>query len=369
MGAEGAEQALRVPGVEVAPGIVDCDVHNALPSPAALKPHLEARWHGYYDQGHPLVQPGQMGMVIGARPGGFFREDAAPETSVPGSDYELMREQLLDGCNVRRAVLCPLDAAGWGAYGEVAAELCRAENRWVAAEWLNRDERLRAAITIPVEDGSAAATEVRRVAAEDARFVAVLLLLQTREGLGHPKYWPIYEAAVECDLPIILHVGGFSGVRYSTGVPPYFLEHHAQIPQIYATQLTSLLYGQVAERFPDLRLVLTEGGVAWIPALMWRLDRVWSSTRRHVPHLKRPPSEIVRERFWLTTQPFDEPESRAQLLEMLQQLDMTDKLMYSSDYPHWDYDDPTRVLPRSLVGDAVRAQVFSDNAERCFKLS
>lgn len=348
------------------PGIADCDVHNALAHPDALKPYLESRWHEYYDQGHSLGHPGQIGMTIGARPAGLFRGDSVPEIGVPGSDYETLRRQLLEGLNVDRALLCPLDSSGWVAYGELGAALCTALNRWMAAEWLDRDSRLYGVISVTPEDGPAAAAEIRRVAASDPRFVAVLVLVQTREGLGHPKYRPIFEAATEYGLPIFLHAGGFSGSRYSAGWPAFYLEHHVQIPHIYATQVISLIYAGVPERFPGVQFVLSEGGVGWLAPLMWRMDRVWETTRDRVPHLTRAPSEVMRECLWLTTQPLDDPNDRQQLLQMLDHLGMTHRLMYSSDYPHWDFDDPTRVLPRSVVGDDVRQQVFSANADRCF---
>ena len=49
----------------------------------------------------------------------------------------------------------------------------------------------------------------------------------TREGLGHTKYWPIYEEACAHGLPVVVHVGGFSGSLSATGMPTFHLEAHA----------------------------------------------------------------------------------------------------------------------------------------------
>ena len=56
--------------------------------------------------------------------------------------------------------------------------------------------------------------------------------LQAREGRGHAKYWPIYEAAERCGLPVILHVGGFSGTGLATGFATYFVGLVVAVPVI-----------------------------------------------------------------------------------------------------------------------------------------
>jgi predicted TIM-barrel fold metal-dependent hydrolase len=288
-----------------------------------------------------------------------------PAAGPPGSDFELMQEQLLNRFGVRRAILSPLEILGWPTYGELAQAMTAALNDWMVEEWLERDERLYGSISIPVEDGARAALEVRR-AAQNPRFVNVFMTMVTREGLGHPKYWPIYETAADLGLPVVAHVGGFSGTHTSTGWATYFVEHHAAHTQAYQAQIVSLVYSGVFDRIPDLQFVLEEGGIGWMPPLMWRLDHAWESMRRHVPHLERRPSDVIREHVWFTTQPLDEPEKPGYLLQVLEQLDMNDRIMFSTDYPHWDFDDPTRVIPASLVGEKLRRKILVENAQRLF---
>jgi predicted TIM-barrel fold metal-dependent hydrolase len=363
--ASGLEREVSAGGRERL-GIVDCDVHNTLLVRTDLKRYLDPRWYPYYDQGS--VHGGPVGGLTYTLPlaGGAFSLDAIPEDGQPGSDLELMREQLLDPYNIEKAVLQPFnDVHGLATYGELGAALAAAMNDWLRAEWLGRDERLFGAITVPFEDPARAEEEIERVAAEP-RFVSVFVMTPTQLPLGHPRYLPIYEAAERHGLPVGLHVGGLGVTSGAAGWPAYFIEYHANYPQAFQAQVASLVHSGVFDRLPSLQFVLQETGISWLPALMWRLDRTWRAMRTHVPHLDRLPSEVLRDHFWLTTQPFDEPERDEFLPQFLDYLDMTDRIVFSSDYPHWDRDDPDRVLLPSIVGDDVRERILSTNARRLF---
>lgn len=356
----------RTPHQRTRQPVIDCDVHNELRHRDDLKAYLPARWHGQYDQ----LSSGpsqQTGLVYGARPHrDIFRRDAVPESGPPGSDLDMMRDQLLDRFDITRAILHPvLIVLRNPTAGEQSRETIAAVNRWMAERWLEQDDRLFGAISVPIEDPEGAANEIRS-AATNPRFVKVMFTVQTREPLGHAKYWPAYEAAVEHDLPIAAHVGGFSGTHTATGWPTYWIEQHVSFPQMYAAQVTSLVCSGIFSRLPTLRFVLEEGGLTWIPALMWRLDHAWRTMRRHVAHLEEPPSAIIRRHFAFTTQPMDEPSDPRFLRDTLEQLDMNDRIMFASDYPHWDFDSPTRVLGAGLVGPEARRRILHDNADAFF---
>lgn len=125
--------------------------------------------------------------------------------------------------------------------------------------------------------------------------------------------------------------------------------------------MISLVCSGVFERFPKLKFVLAEGGFAWIPPLMWRLDRAAERLAAEVPHLRRPPSEYVKEHFWFTTQPIEEPEKQEYFSQTLRALDMDHGFLFASDYPHWDFDAPDTALPRTLP-PRFRDQIFVENA-------
>ena len=133
------------------------------------------------------------------------------------------------------------------------------------------------------------------------------------------------------------------------------------------TLVTSLVCEGVFEQIPNLKIVLVEGGFAWLPALCWRLDQQWARMRDEVPDCKRPPSEYIKQHLWFTTQPMEEPEQPGHLRDTLNWIGW-DRIMFATDYPHWDYDDPAHAFPIRL-SDTERATIFRDNAMHLYRLS
>ena len=163
---------------------------------------------------------------------------------------------------------------------------------------------------VPTENAEAAVAEIERCA-DDPAFAQVFMLTRTAEPLGNRRYWPIYAAAERHGLPVGLHVFGSGGHAYTgTGWPSYYVEEGAGHSTSCQTAVTSLVIEGVFERFPRLKVVMIEGGFAWLPALTWRLDKLFERMRSEVPHLKKKPSEYIREHIWVTTQPMEEPQDR-----------------------------------------------------------
>jgi predicted TIM-barrel fold metal-dependent hydrolase len=198
--------------------------------------------------------------------------------------------------------------------------------------------------------------------------VQVLLLVRTDEPLGRRRYWPIYEAAVRNGLPVGVHFGGGrANPLTGSGWPSFYIEDHTAMAQAFQAQLVSLVVEGVFERFPTLKVVLIEGGFGWVPSLMWRLDKHWARLRDEVPHLSRRPSEYVRDHIWFTTQPIEEPPDPRQLLTVFDNMGGTDKILFSTDYPHWDFDDPDRAI-RAKLDPEARARIFGGNAMALYGL-
>ena len=343
--------------------VIDCDIHNAVP-PGGLQPYLSKRWQEHHKN-----------FGLRGRPGGYYpralphaaRHDAWPPSGVrPGADLGFLQQQLLDAWDIEYGVLNPLIAVAEELNLDYSAALAQAVNEWQVAEWLEPEPRLRASIVVPYEDGELSAAEIHRCGPNPG-FVQILLIARTKDPLGNRKYWKIYEAAEEYNLPIGIHFGGIAGPITGAGWPSYYIEDHGGMPQAFHTQVNSYVCEGIFERFPTLKVILIEGGFAWLPPLIWRLDATWKKMRSEVPTLKRKPSEYIREHFWLSTQPMEEPPKREYFEQLLEQMDMNDKLMFATDYPHWDFDAPDRALP-SFLKPELRRKILSDNARALYQL-
>jgi uncharacterized protein len=95
------------------------------------------------------------------------------------------------------------------------------------------------------------------------------------------------------------------------------------------------------------------------------MDKHWRRLREEVPSLKRSPSDYLREHMRATTQPMEEPANPKHLLQVIEHLGSDDMLMFSTDYPHWDYDDPDRAFPVRLP-PALKQKIFSENARALY---
>ena len=342
--------------------IVDTDIHpNALPT--AILPRLGAAHRRRFETFGSRV-PGPPEIYPRVRNAGF-RLDAWPDGGFPGSDLQMVRDQLLDEFDIDHGVLIPLQGHAWGAEEpEFAAQLCRALNDWITEEWLDPEPRLRSSIAVSLESPELAAAEIRRRAG-DPRFVQVLLATGGESGFGRRRYWPIYEAAAEAGLPVAAHTGGQEQHR-GAGWPSFYLEEHVWNGNMMSSLITSMLCEGVFAEFESLQLLCVEGGVAWAPALMWALDDAWELLREDLPHLDRPPSEELREHLWFTTQPIEEPADPADLERVLGMLGMNDRILFASDYPHWDFDSP-QAAPRHFPADD-REAIMGANACRLYGL-
>ena len=83
------------------------------------------------------------------------------------------------------------------------------------------------------------------------------------------------------------------------------------------------------------------------------------------PLVKRRPSEYVREHFTFTTQPLDEVDTRRERAALFGPDGLDKMLLFSSDYPHYDTDDPGFVI-RSRIPAGIREAVCYQNAVRVF---
>jgi hypothetical protein len=167
------------------------------------------------------------------------------------------------------------------------------------------------------------------------------------------------------NLVLGVHWGGTSdGAPTPCGWPSWFIEEAVGEQQVYMAQLTSMLAEGLFVQFPTLRVAFLEGGFAWAPSLLWRIDKDWKGLRRTVPWMHELPSETVRRHVRFATAPVNAgpPELFSDVIQWLS----PELLMYSSDYPHHHNDDVYALL--ETIAEEARPGVMAENARAWYGL-
>jgi uncharacterized protein len=344
---------------------IDCDIHPAVPGLHALLPYLPDHWRD------AVVQRGMQDLETISYPANApitSRPDWRGEGGKPGSDLERLRAEALHPFGTGIAICNCLYGVQSLFSQDMAAAFARAVNEWMAREWLDREPRLRASIVVPVQNPEMAVEEIEHRAA-DRRFVQVLLLASGDALLGKRQHWPIYAAAERHGLPVGIHAGSaYHHPNTSVGWASTVTEDYVAHAQAFQSQLTSLICEGVFSKFPALKVVLLESGFTWLPAHLWRLTKYWRGLRTEIPWVDRSPAEIVRSHVRLTLQPVDAPPDPAQLNRLLNHMESDRLLLFSTDYPHWQFDG-SDVLPEGLSPELTRRILVENPRETYNRLT
>ena len=277
----------------------------------------------------------------------------------------------LDELHVDQAVLFPdhLLALAMVRDPAFATTLARAYNRWLHERWLTEDRSLKGALVVAPQNPEAGARDI--LAHGDGReFACVYLPASGLKTLyGDERYDPVYAAASEAGLPVVIHsveavypVFPFQLEQFRTSMAVHALAH----PLSMVANLVSMIETGVPVRYPELKIGFMEAGTAWVPFIANRLDKEYIERRREVPLLQERPSATMR-RFYYGTQPIEEPERRADLVSLFELFDGENRAMFASDWPHHDFDHPQHVFGLPFSPEA-RRRIMGLNAAEFFGL-
>ncbi|MBJ6988039.1 MULTISPECIES: amidohydrolase family protein [unclassified Devosia] len=328
---------------------IDCDVHPAISGLQDLLPYYDDYWRDFVSMRElngmdlGIYRPS---LPLSARPDWLGTEPRA------GASLDVLQGQLLDPFKVDIAICTVLNGASSFFNPYFAAATCKASNDWLIENWLAKDARLRGSIMVSIQDPDLAAEEIERLAG-DRRFVQVVMPVAGDMPFGRRYYWPIYRAAAKHGLPIAIHPGG--GGRYQQsyiGNHSLYLEDYALQASTMAHQMLSLIYEGVFSEFPDLKVVMLESGVTWVPSYLTDAENKWMALRREVPWVDKSPWDYARKHFRFTTQPFDAPNNGEIVNRVIDMLGSEDMLLFSTDYPHFQFNGDN-ALPTGLSDERI----------------
>jgi predicted TIM-barrel fold metal-dependent hydrolase len=169
----------------------------------------------------------------------------------------------------------------------------------------------------------------------------------------HTGHWdPIMRACAETGTVINLHIGSSStSPSTSEDAPPDVVGVLFFAYAMYAA--VDWLYSKIPVRFPDIKIVLSEGGIGWVPALLDRLDHMQTyhsmyGTWDGITDVT--PADVLRRNFWFCA--LEDP-SAFRLLDVIGE----DHVLMEEDYPHCDSLWPNT---QRVIGDSMRGLPAED---------
>jgi predicted TIM-barrel fold metal-dependent hydrolase len=365
------ETSVATPGEDApsAHSLVDCDVHPLVRDVRQIAARMSTRAARRVDvSGHIGGAAREPNRTL--HPTGPLRLDAVPPGGgPPGCDPDFARTTWLDRFDISAAVLVPIQAAAVISWSDEDAvgEYLSALNDHLLEEWVALDPRFKLAISVSPHDADSAVREIERLAGTPGVIAVNVPLAEVTPGR---PFFKLYEAAADRGLPVLLHPTGaegnlFNAPTFAGGQVRSYPEHHAMLAHSGHSAAAAIVHSGALQRFPDLKVVFAEFGFSWVAPLMWRMDTAWERNGAEASGLERPPSSYVLDQMRFTTQPMDEPSDPRLLWRMLDAMEAERTLLFSSDYPHWDADDPA-VIMKTRLPEGLRERVAYASAVETF---
>ena len=259
----------------------------------------------------------------------------------------------------------PMLLLGMHPQHEVEVALGRAFNQWLTDVILPQDDRIKGMMYLPFNDPDACYRVVKEFAHRPG--VIGFTVTSTRNRpVHHNAYMKTYRLLEECGKPIAFHSGFHWGDPSMLQMNRFISMHAITFVHYNLIHLTNWVINGLPERFPKLKVIWVESGLAWVPFIMQRLDFEFHMRPSEAPLLKRPPSEYIREMYF-TSQPLECGNLKLTRAAM-EAMHAPTQLLFSSDWPHWDFDLPSSITQLPFLSAQDKRNILGLNAARVFNL-
>ncbi|WP_102348704.1 amidohydrolase family protein [Bacillus sp. Marseille-P3661] len=257
----------------------------------------------------------------------------------------------------------PILALGMNPKVEVEAALAHAYDHWLVENILAVDKSVKALLYLPFNDPDMSLRIIEELG--DKQGVVGFMTTSNRyTKIQENRQMKVYRALEERELVLGFHSNLNWRERIFEPLNSFLAAHALGFPVYNMVHMTNLVLNGIPERFPKLKFAFIEAGLSWLPFMMMRLDNEYMMRMSEAPLLKKKPSEYIKE-FYFTTQPLEADNSYIQtIFEMVG----TSQILYASDYPHWDFDLPSRVYDLPFLNEEQKRDILGRNAMKLFKI-
>ena len=275
----------------------------------------------------------------------------------------------MDAMSVDYSCLFPTGMLNIGMHPqkEMEVELCWAYNRWLTEKVLPESGgRFYSMLCLPFSDPEAALRHVETFG--DRKHVGGFMVTTVRSHMAvyDNAYMKLYRAMEERGLVLSFHSGPNWGEPIYKSCNRFLSAHALGFTWYNILKCTNWVINGMGERFPKLPVIWIESGLAWVPFLMQRLDHEYMLRPSEAPLLKKKPSDYMRDMYY-SSQPMEIQDYEAMECTF-RMINAETQLLYSSDYPHWDFDLPSTIWDLPFLSEKAKHNILGGTAARLFKL-
>jgi predicted TIM-barrel fold metal-dependent hydrolase len=310
------------------------------------------------------------GAVTQQTVGGRIPHQAARREKVAESGVHrdiVLTRRAIESIGSDKMVVFPTPLLGLAEHPQVEMQvlLGRAYTRWLTEVLMPQEPRIVTLILLPITDPKSALQVVKDFG-DRKGVVGFMLTGFNHKPVHHNDLMPLWAEIEARGKPVAFHAGVSWNIDSMKIVNRFIGVHALSFVMCNMVHMTNWVLNGMPERFPKLKSIWIESGLAWIPFMMQRLDNEYMMRSSEAPLLKRLPSEYMTEMYY-TSQPM-EKRSPALLQATLAAIKAETQLMYASDWPHWDFDLPSTVLDLPYLSDTAKRNILGLTAARLFGL-
>jgi predicted TIM-barrel fold metal-dependent hydrolase len=274
-------------------------------------------------------------------PGGEYAPGTkGPNREYPGSDVDIVAQQLFVDRGVDIAVLHPM-TRGIMPDRHLGTAIAAAHNEMMVSRWLEHDtygEKFRGTIRVNPDDIAGAVREIDKYK-DHPRVVQIGIPLQSRELFGKPQFWPLWEKAVEAGLPVAAHIEVGAGIAFPptpSGKTLTYEQYLSFMGLNYLYHLMNMIAEGVFERFDGLKFIWSDGAGDMLTPFIWRMDCFGRPHLEQTPWAPKMPSDYLPGHVFFVQGAFDGPGDTEFAGEWFGFTGKDDMTMFGSSYPHWN---------------------------------
>ncbi len=318
----------------------------------------------------PLInmQPGMSFQALGGRvPHQSGPGEKVDDPATHGHPFAQIVLRGMDSMGVDYQMIFPTAMLhlGMNPMEDIEINMANAYCRWLTEKVLPESPRLLGLVYLPFND-PAESEKIVRAYGSNPQIVGFTICAVRHKPVHHNQYMRLYSMIEETGKPLVFHAGPHWDDPSFSQLNRFISMHALSFVHYNLIHMTNWVINALPERFPKLKLVWVESGLAWVPFLMQRLDHEVLMRQSEAPGLKRMPSEYMQDMFY-SSQPLERWDMK--LLEAtMDKMKAETQLLFASDWPHWDFDPPSSITSLPFLKDQAKRNILGLNAAKLFNL-